>query len=389
VSLADIIIVSWNGRDDTLRCLESVESERAKQRAGEAGVILVDNGSTDGLVDVVMRRFPAVRILRLRENRGFTGGTRAGAEFSEAEHLIFLNNDAIVNEGWLQALLSAIGTAPSDVISAAGKIVDYQGERVDFVGGIMTFDGHAFQNGFRKPLREASEPAPGAELLFACGGNMIVRRRAWLEVGGFDDDYFAYLEDVDFGWRSWIAGHRIVYAPGAVVRHKSAATSDRLGSFERGVLFERNALQTILKNYDRTMFQEVSGSIFLTYLHRLHHYSRTRNGRAAEPLNRAPFGDRNSDRKQSSTEAVLNDPLTIMQFRALSWIFDNSDHIMEKRAGVQAMRKRSDDDIFARFGLFHVPTYPGDALLFRSSLFAAVRSERHAKFADLEELIQT
>ncbi|HVT01814.1 MAG TPA: glycosyltransferase family 2 protein [Thermoanaerobaculia bacterium] len=386
--LADIIIVSWNGRDDTLQCLESVERERARRASSDVGIIVVDNASTDGLVNVVMRRFPHVRILRLRENRGFTGGTRAGAEFSDAEHLIFLNNDAVVNEGWLNGLLATMGGAAADVIAAAGRIIDYAGGRVDFVGGVMTFDGHAFQNGFRKPLSEATEPASGAELLFACGGNMIVRRENYLILGGFDDDYFAYLEDVDFGWRSWIAGHRIIYAPEATVKHKSSATSDRLGSFERGVLFERNALQTTLKNYDDSLFREISGSIFLTYLHRLHHYARTRNRGAAASLNRAPFGDKSALETRPS-DAILDDPLTLMQFRALSWIFDNSARVMEKRQRVQATRKRSDQEIFDRFGLFHVPTYPGDAELFQSSLFAAVRSERHSRFANLEELIQT
>src|SRR5205085_3947359 len=134
-----------------------------------------------------------------------------------------------------------------DVVSVGGKIVDLSGELIDFIGGALTFDGHAFQNGFRYPAGSRPEPAAGTEILFACGGNMISRRAALLERGGFDDDYFAYLEDVDFGWRTWLSGGRALFEPRAVVRHASSATSNRLGGFERGVLFERNALQTVSK----------------------------------------------------------------------------------------------------------------------------------------------
>jgi len=104
------------------------------------------------------------------------------------------------------AMVKAIDDAPSDVISIGGKIVDLSGRLIDFVGGQMTFDGHAFQNGFRYPLGSREEPQRGAELLFACGGNMISRREPLMALGGFDDDYFAYLEDVDFGWRAARAG---------------------------------------------------------------------------------------------------------------------------------------------------------------------------------------
>src|SRR5439155_3544217 len=206
-------------------------------------------------------------------NRGFTGGIAAGLATSKARTVIFLNNDAVPEPGWLAALVRAMDEAPEDVVSVGGKIVDLAGQRIDFIGGLLTFDGHAFQNGFRMPLGAREEPAAGADLLFACGGNMISRRDRLEVLGGFDDDYFAYLEDVDFGWRTWIAGQRAVYEPRAVVRHASSATSDRLGNFERGVLFERNAMQTAIKNFED--LHEAAGALLFTYLHRIHHYATT------------------------------------------------------------------------------------------------------------------
>jgi GT2 family glycosyltransferase len=337
----------------------------AQARALDATVTLVDNGSTDGSIAAVKQRFPDARLLPLGRNFGFTGGLAAGLKRSPGRNAIFLNNDAIPEEGWLAAMIEAIESAPDDVVSAGGKIVDPSGARVDFVGGVMTFDGHAFQSFFRYPLASATEPERGAELLFACGGNMISRRDALLQLGGFDDDYFAYLEDVDFGWRTWIAGKRAVYEPRAVVRHKSSATSNRLGDFERGVLFERNALQTVFKNAES--LHELGGAALFAFLHRLHHYATRRNKKAQE-LTRAPMTGKQKP-------ATIDDPLTTMQFRALEWIFANEPRIAAKRAAVQKTRKRPDAEIFARFPLHAVPTYPGDDALMASALFRELLPE--------------
>ena len=285
---------------------------------------------------------------------------------------MFLNNDAIVEPGWLSALVTALDEADDDVIAVGGKIVDPTGTLIDFIGGAMTFDGHAFQDGFRHALGSRPEPQPGAELLFPCGGNMIVRRDAFMESGGFDDDYFAYLEDVDFGWRSWIAGKRVLYEPNAVARHASAATSKRLGDFERGVLFERNALQTVLKNYEEATLREVAGAVFYTYLHRLHHYATERNKDSTELTRAAMTPAKKGVRSRFSRRrplATIDDPLTAMQFRAFEWIVAHTARIAQKRDAVQRRRARSDREILERFPLNVVPTYPGDAELMKSDLF--------------------
>ena len=343
---------------------------------------MVDNGSIDGSAEAITRSFPDVRIVRLLENRGFTGGVAAGLELCTGEFVVLLNNDTVAEDGWLAALIEAIERSDADVAAVSGKIIDMEGVRADFIGGALTFDGHAFQLDFRRPLSEPlREPADGAELLFACGGNMIVRRETFARLGGFDLDYFAYLEDVDFGWRVWLSGHRILYASRGVVRHKSSATSDRLGAFERGVLFERNALQTAVKNFDTAHFGEAMAPILLTLLHRLHRYTVDRN--SVPSLVAAPIGSGKNKRTPSllgrlkrrfgKSSDQIDDPLTAMQFRAIEWFFAHEPAIMAKRAAVQALRRRSDAEIFQRFPLFYVPTYHGDERLFASALFRALR----------------
>jgi GT2 family glycosyltransferase len=358
---------------------------------------VVDNGSTDGSALAIAAKFPQAKLFALKENRGFTGGIAAALRGSSARHVVFLNNDAIPERGWLAALTSAMDSAPADVMSVGGKIVDLDGKHIDFIGGVMTFDGHALQNGFRYPLGSRQEPMPGDEILFACGGNMISRREPLMTIGGFDDDYFAYLEDVDFGWRSWIAGYRVLYEPRAVVRHASAATSERLGSFERGVLFERNALQTVIKNYDDEVLREAAGSVFYAYLHRLHHYAITRNPSALElarpamqvatPKNglfarirRKLFGP--------PPLALLDDPLTTMQFRALQWIVANEARLSSKRAAVQARRRRRDSEIFEKFPLHFVPTYPGDEMMMSGPFFQLLRPRLKSVDRKLGDIIR-
>lgn len=382
-----------------MECVTAVNAQLAD--ADSAQITVVDNGSTDGSALAIASKFPSVKLFALNENRGFTGGIAAAMRGSAAELVIYLNNDALPEPGWLKALVGAIDTAPPDVISAGGKIVDLSGQLIDFIGGVMAFDGHAFQPGFRYPLGSREEPAAGEEILFACGGNMISRRAPLAELGGFDDDYFAYLEDVDFGWRSWLAGYRVIFEPRAVARHASGATSDRLGNFERGVLFERNALQTAMKNYEEDALRESAGAIFFTYLHRLHHYATMRNSDAGE-LRRAPFaGSGREDARRTFVGRVrrrlagppalasIDDPLTAMQFRAFEWIVRNGENIAAKRDAVQARRRRSDEEIFRRFPLHYVPTYPGDEGLMASALFRMLRPRLPSVERSLSDIIKS
>ncbi|HEV7484675.1 MAG TPA: glycosyltransferase family 2 protein [Thermoanaerobaculia bacterium] len=390
--IADIIIVNWNSREDTLACLDAVSRQLTK----DAMITVADNGSTDGSIGAIASRYPNVRLLPLGENCGFTGGIAAALARSTARNVIFLNNDAVPEDGWLTALVDSIENAADDVISIGGKMVDPTGTLIDFVGGLLTFDGHAFQDGFRYPLTARDDPPAGSDLLFACGGNMISRREPLLALGGFDDDYFAYLEDVDFGWRTWLAGSRVTYEPRAVVRHKSSATSQRLGDFERGVLFERNALQTVLKNFESV--HDASAALF-TFLARLHHHATTRNANADE-LTRKPFSKTSKSSRSLASRirrrifgskplATIDDPLTTMQFRAFEWVIAHGDRIAAKRTAVQKLRRRSDREIFERFPLQIVPTYPGDEALMRGALFNLLRPSLPAIERTLSDIMRS
>jgi GT2 family glycosyltransferase len=425
-----VAVLSWNGRQHLETCLAALRNQDDPAVPWE--VLVLDNGSTDGTAEWVRAHYPEVRLIASPVNLGFCAGNNRLVAAAAGEAVAFLNNDTRPEPGWLAALVAAFAAAPPDVAAVSGKIVDWAGERLDFGRGVMTFDGHAFQLDFRKPLARAEVPALGEELPFACGGNMLIDRQSFLDAGGFDEDYFAYLEDVDLGWRLWAGGERITFVPDAVVHHRSSATSDLLGLFNRGFLFERNAFLTAYKNYEPGLWEKVMPALLLTFLARTQsmlvssnpggetlrldpyagHIANTaqRDGTIAAPAPRVSavpppeprtvanlarklrdYGPREFARRGMrklrerlapppaiSTAApaapaavTLTDERTVAQLRALSYLLGNLDRAAAQRAAVQKRRRRSDREIFARFPPYLVPTYPGDAELFASPGFAA------------------
>lgn len=415
-----VAILSWNGRRHLETCLVALA---AQQDPGVDWEILVlDNGSTDGTAAWIRERWGGAARVRLVENAinlGFCGGNNRLAAVADGDAIALLNNDTRPEPGWLGSLVETLASAPADVAAVSGKIVDWNGERLDFGRGLMTFDGHAFQLDFRRPLEKARVPAAGEELAFACGGNLLIRRASFLAAGGFDESYFAYLEDVDLGWRLWSGGERIVFAPGAVVRHRSSATSDLLGLYNRGFLFERNAYLTAYKNYEAGLWEKILPAVMLTLLSRTEalllanpgmetlridpyagHIANTAPGRPASPppavelppattwegfkVRWRGYGPREFLHRGLRKLGIapsppvpvmdgprLTDERTIAQFRALHWLTGHLDAAAAARAAVQKRRKRCDREIFERFPVYLVPTYPGDEALFASPGFQA------------------
>lgn len=416
-----VAVLNWNGRKHLEACLPALREQEAPDFEWE--VLVLDNGSYDDSVEWVRQHHPEVRLIESEVNLGFCAGNNRLVCEAEGEAVVFLNNDTRPCPGWLAALGDALAAAPEDVAAISGQIVDWEGERLDFARGVLTFDGHAFQLHSGRPLGEVELPAAGSELLFACGGNMIVRKASFLAAGGFDERYFAYLEDVDLGWRLWSGGERVLFCPEAVVHHRSMATSQHLGDFNRGFLFERNAFLTVCKNYEEGLWQEIMPAVLLTLSHRTQTLL-VQNNPGGEQLTLDPYAGHiaNTAHREESTgspdapapplEAVhlpevphlslrqkfrgygprefmkrglrkavhkllpdwifnagpqvpqLTDGRSVAQLRAMTNILALLESSEEHRRLVQARRQRSDREIFERFPLYLVPTYPGDEALF-------------------------
>ncbi len=236
-----VVVPNWNGKHHLERCFASLE---ALSYGGRVELILVDNGSRDGSIALMRRRHPRVRLIQNRVNEGFAAACNRGARAAEGAVVAFLNNDMRVEPGWLEGLIAALRDGAR---CAASLIMSWDGSRVNYAGGGMNFHGIGIQLGLGD-ADAARHQRPG-DTLFACGGAMAVERRLFLEAGGFDEDFFAYYEDVDFGWRLWVLGEKVAYAPASVAYHHHSATSARVDVHRIRLLQIRNPLCAIFKNY--------------------------------------------------------------------------------------------------------------------------------------------
>src|SRR5581483_5821421 len=325
---ASIVIPNFNGMEHLEDCLTSLA--RMDYPLDRLEVIVVDNASTDGSAAFIRKRFPSVRLLELRENRGFAAACNRGAHEGRGEVVAFLNNDMRVGEGWLRELVSPLTRHP-DVAATSSRILSWDGAAIDFVGGAVNFYGHGFQPLRGRPTSEADD-AGIKPVLFACGGSMAIRRELFLSAGGFDEDYFAFFEDIDLGWRLWILGHRVLYVPTAEAYHKGHATGSKIPAHQLRVLYERNALATIIKNYDDANLARVLPAALLLMGKRAMVYGRVDD----RPYR--PWADRTEDREEVRRVGMSH-------LVAMADLADGAAELWTKRAIVQRARRRSDREI--------------------------------------------
>lgn len=248
-----VIVVNWNGKAHLEPCFSSLLA--SDYPASLTELICVDNGSTDGSVDLLRSRFPQVRVVPLPDNRGFTGGNAAGVAEATGDVFLFVNNDMRFDPTMVSRLVEAIGPHAACV---GARVMDWQGRRIDFVRGTSSFEARGFQEHYGEPF------VPGtslAESFFPNGGAFAVTRRAYEESGGFDPALFAYYDDLDLGWRLRMAGHGIRTVPDAVAYHRHGSTVRTQPHAHKRYLMARNALFTTLRNYDDTTLPHVLAAV--------------------------------------------------------------------------------------------------------------------------------
>jgi len=242
---AAILILNFNGKPHLKTCLESILRET---RPGD-NVYLVDNGSSDGSVEYVRANFGSVKIIEFDENLGFAEGYNRASVLVNENILVFVNNDVEVAENWLRALLRPFEENIGQLAATGSKIlffhkrelVNHGGGTLVPIGGGIDIDFLASDRG-KPPRREFAGCVSGA--------SMAVRRSIFRELGGFDPDFFAYFEDVDFCWRAWLLGYCVMVTPDSRLYHKVSATMGPLLRPTRVFLGERNRIQCMLKNLE-------------------------------------------------------------------------------------------------------------------------------------------
>lgn len=333
-----VIVLNYNGLKHLQNCFESLVQLDYPKDCLE--LMLVDNASSDGSVEYIQKQYPQVKVVRNSENLGFAAGNNVGARAALGQYVVFLNNDMWVDPQFIHGLVKAV-QSDSEVVCAGAKILNWDGTRYDFAGGAMHFSGNAFQIGLNEPVR-AERYAEIVPILFACGGAMIIDRQLFLQVGGFDEDYFIYFEDVDLCWRLWILGYKVVFAPEAVVNHRHHGTMSAFADYRKQVLYKRNSLYTIIKNYSDKNLERILPAVLLG----------TINGLTEQTIQTGRLIPEEFYIKSSHPVAATAIPLEQFEASTLIAIRDvvrQLPQMMEKRHFVQSRRRRTDEEIARLF----------------------------------------
>lgn len=334
-----IVLVTFNGHDHLAPCLDSIAA--LDYPTDRVRTVCVDNNSTDGTKELLAASYPWVTVLAQKRNLGFAPAVTLAAEFATEDCVALINNDMRVDPQWLRALASRY-RPDEGVVCVAGTILNWDGTQVDFADSTINFHGFGQQQGFGLSIAEATAKgllgpaADGRRLPFACGGSMLVERRLFVALGGFDPAFFAYFEDVDFGWRLQVCGYRTELSAHAVSYHRHHGTSSRFATHERILLLERNALRMLLKNAgDEHLPTLLAGALLLA--------------------SRRARSDARSDRA-SYEIGVLADEMESVhrigtaRMHAVNDVLDDLDVILSQRQEIQGRRQVSDSVVFATFG---------------------------------------
>ena len=236
-----IIVLSWNGVDYLEDCLDAVLC----QDYPDVEVIVVDNGSADGSADFVAAHYPDVRIIRNGRNLGFSAGNNVGLRTATGDALILLNQDTVVESGWLGALVEAVLDNPGTGI-AGGKAL-YPDGTIQHAGGYVNERGWGSHYGYQ--CEDVGQFDQMRDVDYVTGAALVVTRRALGTIGGLDERFEpAYFEDLDWCYRARMAGFRVVYVPRAVLMHRETSMLAD-ASHRARYLFHRNRVRFVLKHW--------------------------------------------------------------------------------------------------------------------------------------------
>jgi GT2 family glycosyltransferase len=236
-----VIIVTWNSGKDLPRCLSCID----KQTVQDFEIIIVDNGSMDGAVDLQRNESRTFRIEKLTGNKGYAVANNIGARLAHGKWLALLNADAFPRSDWLEKLVMTAEKENGYDFFSSRQIQANQLSLVDGAGDAYHISGLAWRRCYNKPVEGNGNRSE--EVFSACPTAALYLRNDFLQAGGFDEDYFSYFEDVDLGFRLRLAGKKCLYVPEAVVHHVGSASTGKRSDFSVYYGY-RNMIWTFFKN---------------------------------------------------------------------------------------------------------------------------------------------
>jgi GT2 family glycosyltransferase len=247
VPVVTVIIVNWNAGDLLSQCLRDL----LRQSVQPARILVMDNGSSDASANQAAL-LPGVTVRLLGENYGFAAGNNRALLECDTKYVALLNPDAFPEPDWLETLVVAAEAHPEVAAFGSRQMVYGADKVVDGLGDVYHVSGLVWRDGHGRSLRDSD--AMPREIFSPCAGAALYRRDALANVGGFDEDYFCYVEDVDLGFRLRLAGYRAMYVPDAVVRHVGSATTGGQHSDFSVYHGHRNLVWTFVKNMPGVLF---------------------------------------------------------------------------------------------------------------------------------------
>ncbi len=241
-----IVILNWNGEEDTSACLSSL----GKINYSNYEIVLVDNGSVDGSPERIKAKFPNITLIKNKENLGFAEGNNVGIRYllgKTADYILLLNNDTIVEPNFLTELVNVAETSPKSGILGPKIYFLHKPERIWFAGGYLNkTTGKTYHRGLNEKDRGQYDQTTEVDFVTACA--MLVKREVLLKLKRLDPDYFYSYEDADFSLRAASSGYKLLYVPASKIWHKFAQAAG--GRFSPLYIYYRirNGLLFMKKN---------------------------------------------------------------------------------------------------------------------------------------------
>ncbi len=238
-----IVILNWNGKSFLEKFLPSV----IQHNHPDADIIIADNDSNDDSVEFLKDTYPNIRVIRNKKNYGFAGGYNEALKQIHAEYYVLLNSDIEVSPNWIDPILDHMEANP-DVAACQPKILSYDEpgkfEYAGASGGFIDQYGYPFCRGriFLSLENDEGQYDDIAEVFWATGACFFVRAKAFLSLGGLDEDFFAHMEEIDFCWRLKNEGHKIMVIPTSVIYHVGGGTLPKSSAIKTYLNFRNNMI---------------------------------------------------------------------------------------------------------------------------------------------------
>ena len=311
-----IIIPHYNNKEILYNCIDSLKKITYKNYE----IIVVDNNSNDNSAESVQESFPDIKIITLEKNLGYAGGCNLGARKSKADYLLFLNNDTIHDNNFIQPLVDLLDN-DSTIASVQPKIINTDKVYFDYAGasgGYIDYLAYPYARGrvFDTIEKDTGQYNDKKMIFWASGACFLTRRSVFDTMGGFDEKLFAHMEEIDFHWRTYISGMNVYVEPKSIIYHEGGVTLNKHSS-KKLYLNHRNSMILLLTNYSITF------SLYILPIKLI-----------LEVI---------SSLKELFTLRIIN---FINHYLALLWIVFNLNYLIGRRKKNKSIRNKTDKEIF-------------------------------------------